>query len=258
MQYQTLLALTLAQFAALAAAVPAHSHPHPHPHPHPQPDPSTTTTATITTTGTVATTYTTGPPSAPTVVVEKCNDPTGWDWAHYPNNSSDTSLPQEFKTATPDDTGVTPTIGYRKYGGGNTTFYQSSRSVEGTAYAMNQHTYLKAPVSGQYTFNLTQGDGAAWAWVGSAAYTGWNSDNNNTGSYYASGYQNQAPYTTLLDAGQYVPIRVFVDNEIDGGSSGFAFDVKFPNGSSVPAGDFVRYDCENQDETRFPDFGEEA
>lgn len=298
MYYHYILAVAAANLAGMSAARPADAFSHPH-HSHvAQPidsesfiattttgtSPSATSlvqavttatptsatvlveapvsTATVTTTGVRGTTYTTGPPSTPTVVVERCVDPAGWDWAHYGSNSGFLGGPHFYKTIQPDDSGVTTTIGFEKAGSDKFTFYQSSKTVDGQGFALNQHSYLRATASGRYTFALKRGASKAWFWAGDYAYSGWSETNNASFSYHnAAGYHDAAEYTVYINEGDYFPVRILTANNENGGPSSFEFSVRGPNGQIVPDGDFVQYACAatgSDDGLKFPAFGNEV
>lgn len=114
-----------------------------------------------------------------------------------------------------------------------------------------------AQVAGTYTFSLTNPDDIVFLWLGQHAQSGWN--RGNAAALATLGTSATTTYT--LEAGQYLPFRIFFGQQ--GGPVRFAFSINAPDGipildSNTSESDFiVQYSCDETTAPPFRAFGQE-
>lgn len=161
------------------------------------------------------------------------------------------------KTENPSTAGTT-TQGYFLYTDG--TVY--GQSVATTNFEMVQRGYIYATETGPYTFEAINVDDVLDAWLGTAAYSGWDQGNVNVGYAYV-GTNNGASATTMsLTKGNYYPLRIAY-HQISG-YGGFNYRVTTPSGVVIlgpsTSGNIgiVQYSCDGVAAPVFPPFGSET
>lgn len=153
--------------------------------------------------------------------------------------------------------------------------YDTGREVSSQYFILNHRGYVScevsksvlrsvlteyqifAQVAGTYTFTLSNPDDIVFLWLGAKAQSGWN--RGNAAAYAPlSGY---ATTTYTLEAGQYLPFRIFFGQQ--GGPVRFAFSIQAPDGTTIldnntSESDFiVQYSCDETSAPRYPAFGHE-
>jgi hypothetical protein len=188
---------------------------------------SVSTTITIPQSGTHPATVQTVYPTPPST----CNN-VGYQYAIYtplPWQNSDfkfTNLQVPwFKTTTPNFTGSTQDIFVSTPFAPTSTTIYGSGPFNTSSFAIQHRTYFYARQSGTYEFYNLLVDDAAWLWIGSSAYSGYQKTNEVLYNYVHAGAKN-ATYT--FTAGNYYPIRLLFAN---GQETGFLkFNITAPNG----------------------------
>lgn len=149
----------------------------------------------------------------------------------------------------------------------NTTYYRENRpnnqttvtqlnDIDGAAWdnlSFEFTTFVYSCAGGSFTFNITYADDIALAWFGDTACGDFEKANNQSSSSYHGGVGQGHSYTTVLDPGQYFPVRLIYANA--NGPASLDMTISGPNGTAE--GDyFYPTPCDNSNS--FVAFGTEA
>ncbi|WPA97793.1 uncharacterized protein RHO25_002404 [Cercospora beticola] len=155
--------------------------------------------------------------------------------------------------------GTIPSIGgYQNNCGATTvTLYTGApRTVPCQQFSADYRGYLYVYMAGQWSFVASGVDDAFVLWLGALAQRGWTKANANLSLAFA--YSSGAPtgtFTTFLEAGTYLPMRVVHGQGV--GGYGYQFTIQDPNGAialttaSQGSGYIVQNSC---DRTTAPPF----
>ncbi|PPJ57781.1 hypothetical protein CBER1_00119 [Cercospora berteroae] len=160
-----------------------------------------------------------------------------------------------------------PSIGgYQNNCGATTvTLYSGApRTVPCQQFSADYRGYLYVYMAGQWSFVVTGVDDAFVLWLGPVAQRGWTKANANLSLAFS--YNTGAPtgtFTTFLDAGTYVPMRVVHGQGV--GGYGYQFTIQDPNRAvalttaSQGSGYIVQNSCDRTTAPPFVGaFGEEV
>ena len=191
----------------------------------------------------------------------------GLAYAIYPNKRPDgTNVPWTeeytdfdptiFKTAVPQVTGKTKTIGTP-----DTKSIYGITPTDWEYVVVNHRGFFFAEQSGEYTFTMPSCDNFVLLWTGSKAFTDYTRANADLVQKYVQTGGQPVVYKQTLNQGQYYPMRILFANA--GGPGNFQFSIKAPDGKVVfddkitnsPA--FVQFSCDGVTAPKFPAFGAE-
>ena len=211
-------------------------------------------------------------PTTSTVTLSPCPTPdtscnnAGLQWAYYtalngngyPSDSSSFD-PTLYEIDAPVINGTTRIISIplTSDASGSTLFY--GKGPEPLAsFFVDHRGYFYPPQTGNYTFDYSYVDDAAYLWVGDLAYSGWNNTNYNE---YGS-WGTAAPSVQIfLTKDEYVPIRLAYGQ--GGGAGGLTVDIYAPDGETVISSTsdtaspyFVAFSCDGT-APKYPAWGAE-
>ncbi|KAK6538447.1 hypothetical protein TWF694_010032 [Orbilia ellipsospora] len=212
---------------------------------------TTTTTETRIETATTTTTATTTATATPTPS-QSCVNNLGLEVAIYnspyiyQNGMTPTNDFTYFKTAVPYGVKVVDYLGYSTIG--NSSAVYGFALPSGMYFALNYRGYFHAPIGATYRFNLSIADDVVGYWLGDLAYSGWELSNSNGTAYWS--IEPHSTYTDVyLEAGEYLPIRIILENS--NGENLYAFYVTSGNETyvdyGVPSPYLVRTKCISDD-----------
>ena len=197
-----------------------------------------------------------------------CNNQ-GLQWAVYsgdvPRNTDveySSFDPTTYKTQTPNDNGVTNTIGGIDYpGSGQETIYGGSVPVNADYFALDHKGYIFAQETGVYTFAVSGVDDIVLLWLGSDATSGWDRADADLVVAYDDG-PGVGSTTIPLVAGTYYPVRIMF-GQAQGGAV-FDITVTAPDGSTFLSSSssgspyIVQQSCDGTTAPPFPPWGQES
>lgn len=192
----------------------------------------------------------------------------GLAYAIYPNKREDgTDIafdapdysnfdPVVFKTAAPQVTGTTKSIGFP-----NTNNIYGNTPADSGYVVVNHKGYLFAEQSGEYTFTISACDNMALLWIGPNAFTDYSRSTANIVQQWVDASQRPVEYKITLTQGQYYPLRLLYGN--GGGPGNLQFKIQAPDGKAIldekttdsPA--LVQFSCDGVLAPKFADFGAE-
>ncbi|KAJ5625176.1 hypothetical protein N7510_001485 [Penicillium lagena] len=144
---------------------------------------------------------------------------------------------------------------------GDISIYGSTETFSPTDFVINHRGYIYAETSGTYTLTTENDDDIMFAWLGSAAYSGW--DRANANLTYVVGI-NTGPISVSaeLHQGHYYPIRLVYANAPSQGI--FNATVTSPSGeiilgqNTAASPSVIQYSCDGVSAPLYPPFGYET
>ncbi|TIA26524.1 hypothetical protein D6C81_00676 [Aureobasidium pullulans] len=140
------------------------------------------------------------------------------------------------------------------------SLYGSSTQVSSQYFILNHRGYIFAQVPGTYTFIISNPDDIVFLYLGDNAVSGWTRGNANAVASCCSNYPTRASTSYTLEAGDYLPFRIFFGQQ--GGPVRFAFSITAPDGTVIldnntSESDFVvQYSCDGTSAPAFAPFGQ--
>ncbi|KAI4728672.1 hypothetical protein E4T49_03498 [Aureobasidium sp. EXF-10728] len=194
----------------------------------------------------------------------------GIQYAYYGGDaySEDTRVnfvqPSDYATVQPTWESTTSMVGgVNVQPGTSMQIYDSGRFENSEYFILNHRGYIFAQVAGTYTFTIGNPDDIVFLWLGETSKSGWNKGNANAVASIAreTGYRNFASTQYTLEAGEYLPFRIFFGQQ--NGPALFTFSITAPDGTVIlgnntPQSDaIVQFSCDGTTAPQFPAFGQE-
>ncbi|KAK6498554.1 hypothetical protein TWF481_011142 [Arthrobotrys musiformis] len=226
---------------------------------------TTTTLPAVTTTTTLPgelTTTTTTAIVSPSSAPDTSCDNGGLEVAIYDTVSGETDFTY-IKTKTPSNSALTDILGIVTDVNGTSPHGFSVQDTGTNLYILNYRGYFYAPKTGKYKFQITQPDDAFAFWIREKAFSGWAKGNADGIAYWdPSSGPSSATYELYLTAGEYLPLRLLLQNM--GGECGYVFEITSSSGdqyfvqAGVPSPYLVQRPCDANAGSPYPDFGKET
>ncbi|KAJ5807726.1 hypothetical protein N7474_008995 [Penicillium riverlandense] len=201
--------------------------------------------------------------------ISRCSSNAGLEWAYYQNPFtiiSDPAYsnfdPSFLKNTTPIYNSSTTYIGLEVSSDSNDiSIYGSTETFSPYYFVINHRGYIYAETGGTYTLTTDNDDDIMLAWLGSAAYSGWDRANANM-TYDISVNTGPMSVSAELVKGQYYPIRLVYAQAP--GRVIFNATLTSPSGeiilgqNTAASPSVVQYSCDGITAPLYPPFGQET